>query len=337
MALKLPDDELGEITKHQIELSKKKTTKPTQQQGQLPPSRPGVMANPFDEWANPPLTRRVGKIWNVRRATGMDPQYYNYNQGGGTQPIYVPADYGEARMACLGWLYEEARAKGTADGFIKQLRTAKEKPGANRESLWEWYYFNLLRYEGKQVFPAALVLAKRNEPAGMLALVNAVGSRTNTNLVRRRSPRGGKDLTPALPSDQLEQLLSAYRGLKQLKPEWAPSAVQTVITELKRAGRESDEKALYQQMLKEANVITKVQAALSVAAEHDDLVASFELLNRLEKLQPPAKTTAMLAQLPTRQAAWPLTTLMGKRRMKNISTMYAKYWISISPLRAGKT
>jgi len=313
MALKLPDDELGEITKNQIELSKKKTTKPTQQQGQLPPSRPGVMANPFDEWANPPLTRRVGKIWNVRRATGMDPQYYNYNQGGGTQPIYVPADYGEARMACLGWLYEEARAKGTADGFIKQLRTAKEKPGANRESLWEWYYFNLLRYEGKQVFPAALVLAKRNDPAGMLALVNAVGSRTNTNLVRRRSPRGGKDLTPALPSDQLEQLLSAYRGLTQLKPEWAPSAVQTVITELKRAGRESDEKALYQQMLKEANVITKVQAALSVAAERDDLEASFELLNRLEKLQPPAKTTAMLAQLPTRQAAWPLTTLMGKR------------------------
>jgi tetratricopeptide (TPR) repeat protein len=313
LALKLPDDEMSEITKHQIEQAKKKPATKPNLQGQLPSSTMSqAMASRFDEWNNPPLTRRTGNYYTVRQAVGMDPQ--NRVRGGGMQPVYVPGDYGEARMACLGWLYEAARGKGTGDAYIKQLRTAKDKPGADQQPLWDWYYFNVLRNEGKQVFPAAQALAKSVDPAGLLALVNAVGSRNNTMMVRGRRSRGGdKDLTPPLPTDQLEQLLSAYRKLRQLKPDWAPSAVSTVMIELKRAGRENEEKSIYQEMLKEAIVISRVQSGLNVASERNDLETYFELFARLDKLQPPAKTTAMLPQLPTRQAGWSLTTLMGKR------------------------
>jgi tetratricopeptide (TPR) repeat protein len=313
LALKHPDDEMSEITKHQIEQAKKKPATKPNMQGQLPSSTMSLaMANRYDEWSNPPLTRRTNNTWNVRQAVGMDPQ--NRVRGGGMQPVYVPSDYGEARMACLGWLYEVARNKGQGDAYIKQMRTDKDKAGADQHPLWDWYYFNVLRNEGKQVFPAAQALAKTADPAGLLALVNAVGSRTNSMMARGRRSRGGdKDLTPPLPADQLEQLLSAYRKLRQLKPDWAPSAVSTVMTELKRAGRDAEEKAIYQEMLKEAIVISRVQSGLTVASERNDLETYFELFARLDKLQPPAKTTAMLPQLPTRQSGWSLTTLMGKR------------------------
>ena len=58
-----------------------------------------------------PITRRTQRVSQVRLAIGMDSRNY---YGGGPQPFYAPADFGEARMAALGWLYEFAQASGAA-------------------------------------------------------------------------------------------------------------------------------------------------------------------------------------------------------------------------------
>ena len=79
---------------------------------------------------------------------------------------YLPvADYGEARIACLGWLYEAARNKGTGEDFVKQLRLAKDKsraPSNGRFGIGT--IFCSLRGEGKQMLPTAMILAPGSRP-----------------------------------------------------------------------------------------------------------------------------------------------------------------------------
>ena len=163
-----------------------------------------------------------------------------------------------------------------------------------------------------------MILARSADPARLLAYVNAVETRTNTSVsgpsgLAEERAAGNTDLTPPLSAEQLALLQETYLKLQQANPTWAARTVQTLMTELKRAGKDGEEKALYQAMLQEANVIAKVESALRFAAERNDLEACLQLFERLEKLQPPAKTSAMLVQLPTRLAASSLAKLKGKR------------------------
>lgn len=304
LALKLPEDELGAITKHQIEQAKKKPAKSAQPQANNP-----YLLQRYDEWSSPPLTRRTGNVYRIRRATGMDMDSYS-----SPQPFYGPGDFGEARMACLAWLYEGARAKDKAEVFLKEPRDAKDKAGADPRPLWDWYYLQLVRNETKQSIPTALALSKGPDPAGLLAYLNGLNSRASASANRGRRSDTAKDSTPPLPADQLAHAMTCYRKLKQVKPDWVTSAVtKAVLTELKRAGKEGEEKTVYQDLLKEANTVARVQAALAVATERNDLETTVDLLAKLERLQPPVKTTATLNQLPTRQAYSTLTQLMYKR------------------------
>src|SRR5207237_3124300 len=77
--------------------------------------------------------------------------------------------------------------------------------------------------------------------------------------------------------------------------------------------KSDDERALYQELVREAGTVSKVQAALFVAADRDDLETAVALYNRLEQLQGPAKNAAQLALLPTRKTTGALEILMRKR------------------------
>src|SRR5262249_31996367 len=52
-----------------------------------------------------PLQQRIDRIWELRRATGMDGRPYY----GGPNGVWMPGDFGQARMAALGWLFTDAR------------------------------------------------------------------------------------------------------------------------------------------------------------------------------------------------------------------------------------
>src|SRR5207248_128852 len=206
---------------------------------------------------------------------------------GATLAAKGKTDYGEARMACLGWLYEVARSKGTGDAFAKQLKDAKDKAGADLRPVWDWYYFQLLRNDGnmanKDMLPTALLLSKGTDPAGMLAYLNTLGYRPGSTRYRR-SPRGedGKDATPPLPPEQLEQAIVCFRKLRQLKPEWlAHGATESMMTELKRAKRTDEEEAIYKEMVKEAVTIDKIQTALQLACNRKDTETAVALFTRL--------------------------------------------------------
>ncbi|HUR55406.1 MAG TPA: tetratricopeptide repeat protein, partial [Gemmataceae bacterium] len=304
LAIKTSDDELSAVTKNQIAQAKKKAKSPGS-----PTFNP--YASRYDENTAPPLQRRTQNSHRIRYAVGMESRDY---YGGQQQPAYAPSDFGEARMACLGFLYEQARAKGESDAYAKKLREAKDKAGADPRPVWDWLYFQTLRNEYKDRLNTAFALSQGPDPAGLLAYVNAVSSRTYNQPSRSR--RGGgdpsKDTTPPLPADQLAHVMTCFNKLKSQKPEWVTSDVtQTVMTELKRAKKEDDEAAIYKAILKDATTVDKVQNALQLASTLKDLDTAVVLFLKLDQLQGPAKTASALAQLPTRQATGVLEYLVA--------------------------
>ena len=57
--------------------------------------------------------------------------------------VWTPADFGQARMAALGWLVEpgpRSRASRGEDAFLAEFRAAKEKVPHDPRALWDWYY-----------------------------------------------------------------------------------------------------------------------------------------------------------------------------------------------------
>ena len=316
LALRQPDDELGAILKRRLDEAKKKAKNPDAKPAggsarPATPARTSSFASLIDESASPPLSRRKGNASNIRRAVGADQDYY-YG-GGYVPPVYVPSDFGEARMAALGWLNEFARSKdGGSEAFTKELQTAKDKPEADHRALWDWYYFQTVRNETKDVAAAALALSKTGDPAGMVAYLSNLGDGRVNPSRGVRANAGGKDTTPPLPADQLTHALDCYRKLQKAKPTWATQFVtRSVITELKRAKREDDEKAIYKELVDGADTISKVQTALEIAAERGDKGTCYALYAKLEKLQPAVKKASALGQLPTR-SAYQLLTLMGR-------------------------
>jgi tetratricopeptide (TPR) repeat protein len=320
LALRQPDDELGAVLKHRYDEAKRKAKNPDAKPGGSAarpapaglPARPSSFASVLDESESPPLSRRKGNVYQVRRAVGAE--VVNYG-GGYVPPAYTPADFGEARMACLGWLNEFARAKdGGADAFAKEMKAAKDKPDADGRALWDWYYFQLLRAESKEVVPAALALSKTGDPAGLVAYLSGLGDGRQGATRTVRAGGTGKDNTPPLPADQLLHALACYRKLQQVKPTWATNFItQSVMAELKRAKRDDEEKAIYQELVAGADTVAKVQTALGVAAARNDKETCYALYAKLEKLQPAAKKASALGQLPTRLAWSSLQTLMGRR------------------------
>lgn len=312
MSMKLQDDEQGEIAKNQVKQAKKKAAAA---KGGPQPFNPYTR---LDESTYPPLSRRTGNSGRVRNAVGMESRNYYYGPGQGPPPFYAPGDYGEARMACLGWLYEQARAKNGHDAFVKRLKDAKDKAGADLRPVWDWYYFQLLRTDGgtnKDVVNTAFALSKGTDPAGHLAFLNTLGNRPGRTPGRRMASDGAKDTTPPLPPDQLAHALDCFEKLKRTKPDWVRTGgvIGTLMVELKRAGRDDDEAALYKAMVKDATTLDKVQSTLGVASERNDLDAVIDLFGRMEQLQPPVKTASTLGQLPTRQVSYQLVQVMGKR------------------------
>ena len=326
LALNLADDELGERAKYQIKQAKKK-----QPGAKGQPSNP-YLATYYDEWSNPPLVRRTRNTWEMRRAIGMDPDYYY----GGPQAFYAPSDYGEARMACLGWLYEFGRSSGASDAMIARLRKAKDKKGSDTRPLWDWYYLQSLRNEHKEVLTTVLTLSKGSDPAGLLAFLQHLGESRGSN--RNRAVRAGRgkanDTTPPLPQDQLDHALASFRKLKQTKPEWVTASITIgLLTELRRAKRADEEKAVYQGIVQDANTLSKVQAALGVAAERKDVGTCVELFARLERLQPAVKSASALGQLPARQTSHTFVTLMGRlaedKRLADVRKVLDMYLASV--------
>jgi tetratricopeptide (TPR) repeat protein len=296
--LKLSDDELSSAEKHRRKTGGK---------AKAGTSGPSMNTPSVYEQERVPVMQRSYNAWSIRAATGLEPRYYYYSM---QREVWVPTDYGAARMACLGWHMAAALRQGKIDDYLKQLRTTAQ--GADERGKWDYYYAQALQQNPRDQFESCKLLANTKNPAGHFVFLLALSNRTQTDRYSRARSITAKDTTPPLPPEQLTQVLSSYELLKRQKPNWVTfNVLQNVLTELKRAKRTDDEQKIYQAALNDTLQVGTIQQLLNVCAERGDLDNLLKLFAKLEVLQGGANAKGSYGEPPTRAAISPLMRAMS--------------------------
>jgi tetratricopeptide (TPR) repeat protein len=249
-------------------------------------------------------------LWHMRAWTGLEPRMGMWASS--QQQVWTPADFGQARMAALGWLLGFAQKEGKSDVFIKEHRPAAN---AGPRALWDWFYLQVLRLDKREAYEVSRKLARTPDPAAQWIYLNALVDRTTTAGRPSYGSRMnmGVDAAPPLPEDQIQAVLVSYDRLRSQKPQWLTSTVLiNVVTELKRARRAKDEERVYKQAVAAANDVNTVGQVLGMAGARGDMDSVLDLFARLEKLQGPQRASATTSP-PTRQAASALGHAMKAR------------------------
>ncbi len=128
-----------------------------------------------------PLQDRIAAIYQIRAACKLDAREI-YGSRMGAQPVWGPPDFGQARMASIGWLLSLAQKKSAkeAEETVTGFKKASEKSPADARAIWDWFYLCELKYDNAAAFVAgkALALAAPTEPLALYAYLYSVGARS---------------------------------------------------------------------------------------------------------------------------------------------------------------
>src|SRR5205823_6690001 len=140
-------------------------------------------------------------------------------------------DYGQCRMAALGWLLAVAGRENKQEELVQALKAARDKPSADARARWDWFYVLIVQQNQREAglretWEAVKALAQTADPGAQWLFLNYMSSRT-TSSISRRPDR--PDTTPPLSPAEQEFMLTAYRRLRQQKPEWLSSYMVTYV------------------------------------------------------------------------------------------------------------
>ncbi len=232
-----------------------------------------------------PLVNRVGTASTVRLVARLEPRasFRNY--------ALSPNDFGQARMAALGWLTSLAQEERPPRDreFIDGVRTAALKTPHDLHALWNWFYLCLVRFDNAGAFSAAreLSIAAPTDPQALWAYLRTLGGRQTAlgtrYYVSYTNPRA-EGLSP-LSAAELDHLLACYRSLRALRPELAEAEIlQNVDNELKWANRSEQRDAFYHDVLAGSTALGQIAGAFSLAAERGDVDGLIQLSERYDRL-----------------------------------------------------
>jgi tetratricopeptide (TPR) repeat protein len=241
---------------------------------------------------NVPMQTRVADVWQVRNAVGIEGRQVSmglYNQ----QPIWTPSDFGQARMAAAGWLLALSQRESKHEELVQAFRAKAARVSAtNLRSLYDFYYLQTVRNDGREAYEAARAIAKAapNDPKAQWTWLNTLVSRASTQGLMGYSLPGtstGSDRTPALADAELDAVLAAFRTIKIQTPEWLGwQVLSSVGTELRRAGRKELEDQFAREAVAAANSTDAVGSVMIFAAPRGDvdgLLALYDKFTRLRK------------------------------------------------------
>ena len=242
--------------------------------------------------ASVPLEDRIGQVYEMRMASQLESRsYYSYS---GQVSAWAPQDFGQSRMAALGWIVGLAERQGSAKGdeVVAAFRKAAEKTPADLRAIWDWFYFCEMRYDNAGAFAAAGALSRAapTDPLALWAYLYALGGRQLGLGMRYYANAsrdiGRKDNTPALDKDELDHVLACYQGLRTRRPELAQAQIlQNVADELRRAKRVEDEERFYRDAIAGSAQLAQIAGAFTLAARRGDVDGLTQLLDRYERLQ----------------------------------------------------
>ena len=225
----------------------------------------------------------------VRRVTRLENRVIY--AGSTTSAIWMPSDFGQARMAALGWLVGLARneVKGKEEAVVAEFRAARDRVPRDPRALWDWYYLTLALGDNTGTYEAArdLSRASASDPMALWIYLTSLSSRQFGQGPRYYVAPGteGGDGAP-LPADELDLIVASYRALRQRRPELAARQVLgSVAVELKRAKRNDAIDALYREALDGARQVDEVVGTLGLAGERGDVESLLTLSDRYRRLQ----------------------------------------------------
>ncbi|WP_422924867.1 DUF1583 domain-containing protein [Singulisphaera sp. PoT] len=289
------DDEIGALAKSRM---RNNSNRPA---GALPTTAAAAM-----RIRTIPLQDRVYSASQARMAVGLDNRY---SYGLSSNYVWSPFDYGQARMAALAWLYHQAEKSKAQDNYLKEQLAARDKNPGDPRLAWDWYLLQLVLQDQTQTYDAAKELAHRfpSDPSALWVYLNSLSSRTSgTGVNVRMAARAGSasDPTPALSAEELDQVVSAFQGLRKRRPDWIQGTVlPNVLVELKRAKRTEQETAVYREELDTAQDPGTIASLIQAAGTRGDVDALIALIDRSEKLQANRTSSSMMYYSPTSHLA----------------------------------
>jgi len=238
-----------------------------------------------------PIEDRIGQVSSIRMACKIEGREV-FSRTGPT-PAWGPADFGQARMAALGWLVTLAQRQGPAraDELVARFRKAAEKTPADPRAIWDWFYLCAMRYDNAGVFEVGKLLSRATptDPLALWAYLYSLGAR-RTGMGQQYYVYQGEnpaiDRTPPLDMDELEHVLSCYRALRTRRPELAEAQIlQHVSAELKLAKRVDEEERFYRETIAGSTQLAQIAGTFGLAARRGDVEGLIQLFDRYERLQ----------------------------------------------------
>jgi tetratricopeptide (TPR) repeat protein len=207
--------------------------------------------------------------------------------------FWSPGDFGQARLAALGWLAFYADERAGLDEFVRGRKRLRDANPADPRGWWDWWYLNQAVGNLAECHEAERVLVK-NGPFGIHYYFVL-------NLDERA---GGPKLSPTkvtpLPPALLDQMLASYRTVLKRHPELVVDRIfGAAAAELRRGGREPD--------------VERLQRETVAVARDPDLIA--ELLGHFDKQAPVQGMIDLVKRLeevlrdPSGPKPWPNTLM----------------------------
>ena len=239
-----------------------------------------------------PLETRIGMIYQVRMACKLENRQI-YSARVRPVAVWAPIDFGQARLAAMGWLVSLADKTSAAqsEAVAARFRTASEKTPADVRALWDWFYLALLRYDNAAAFTAGRSLSRAvaADPLALWAYLYSLGGRHQSGQASRyvaRQSIEAKDSTPPLERAELDHVLRCFTTLRARRPELAEGMIlQNVAQELKRSKRVDEEERFYRDSIAGATQLAQIAGSIGLAAERGDADSLIQLADRLERLQ----------------------------------------------------
>lgn len=288
-----------------------------QKQEQLKAKTNAALGRPASNKTRTTPFSPIDRTYDIQRATRMVNDY-GYNQN---QSFFMPSNYGEARMACLGWKYRFEELAGHGDEFVAAMKKAANESN-NSRVVMDWIYLSSLRQDGKSQFEASKKLAMSGSKDEQFFFLSSLEGRTRSpDQVNYYNNSARKvDTTPPLSDEDLDLLLKCIKA--NSAPVNDPNSMQAyrrsnflllLGTELKRAHRDTSH--LIEEHTK-SDDLSSLSAACKWAANQQQVDKAIELYSLWSQ-----KWLAQVAKQPRSQNYYlnptqVMTQLMGRRALE---------------------
>ena len=284
----------------------------------------------------PEVLMRTQAAYEIRRALGLDSNYYGYGQA---MPAWTPQTFGQARLGALLIVLHVANQQETAPAVIEEYQSAAAAEDASQRDLWDWYYLlTNAQYAGiantgdqpiniqAEMYAVIRRLSEGLDPGTCMLYLSNLSSRPPaTQVMQPAPPDEGTVAAPQvqpLSSEELDHVLQCFRIVQAQASAWKSYStvyvVQGIVNELKLAGREDEATALYEQVVGAATSDVDLIAAMSLATEREDLDRVLALASQLEQRRAAGGTaSSMQSYYGGSDTLSALTQLMARRAAAN--------------------